>query len=69
MEEQENISQEQQPAKKSSAALIITGIVVALIALVVAVLGYHFLYAKPLIQENEELKEGTIDNFNAFSTI
>lgn len=57
MEEQENISQEQQPAKKSSAALIITGIVVALIALVVAVLGYHFLYAKPLIQENEELKE------------
>ena len=57
MEEQENISQEQQPAKKSSAALIITGIVVALIALVIAVLGYHFLYAKPLIQENEELKE------------
>lgn len=57
MEEQENISQEQQPAKKSSATLIITGIVVALIALVVAVLGYHFLYAKPLIQENEELKE------------
>lgn len=57
MEEQENISQEQQPAKKSSAALIITGIVVALIALVVAVLGYHFLYAKQLIQENEELKE------------
>ena len=57
MEEQENISQEQQPAKKSSAGLIITGIVVALIALVVAVLGYHFLYAKPLIQENEELKE------------
>lgn len=57
MEEQENISQEQQPAKKSSAALIITGIIVALIALVVAVLGYHFLYAKPLIQENEELKE------------
>ena len=57
MEEQENMSQEQQPAKKSSAALIITGIVVALIALVVAVLGYHFLYAKPLIQENEELKE------------
>ena len=60
MEEQENMSQEQQPAqpaKKSSAGLIITGIVVALIALVVAVLGYHFLYAKPLIQENEELKE------------
>lgn len=60
MEEQENISQEQQPAqttKKSSAGLIITGIAVALIALVVAVLGYHFLYAKPLIQENEELKE------------
>ena len=60
MEEQENMSQEQQPAqpaKKSSAGLIITGIVVALVALVVAVLGYHFLYAKPLIQENEELKE------------
>jgi hypothetical protein len=60
MEEQENMSQEQQPAqpaKKSSAGLSITGIVMALIALVVAVLGYHFLYAKPLIQENEELKE------------
>jgi hypothetical protein len=60
MEEQENIGQEQQlamPQKKSNAGLIITGIAVALVAIVVAVLGYHYLYAKPLIQENEELKE------------
>ena len=60
MEEQENIGQEQQsamPTKKGSTGLIITGIIVALIAIVVAILGYHYLYAKPLIQENEELKE------------
>ena len=56
MDEQTNIQEEVQ-AKKSSTGLIILGIVVALIAIAAAVLSYHFLYAKPLIQENEELKE------------
>ena len=56
MDEQTNIQEEVQ-AKESSTGLIILGIVVALIAIAAAVLSYHFLYAKPLIQENEELKE------------
>ncbi|MBR1667468.1 MAG: hypothetical protein IJ693_04200 [Bacteroidaceae bacterium] len=37
--------------------LIVLGVVVALVAIAVAVLIYHQLYAKPLLQENEELKE------------
>ena len=56
MDEQTNIQEEVQ-AKESSTGLIILGIVVALIAIAAAVLSYHFLYAQPLIQENEELKE------------
>lgn len=56
MEEQTNISAEQQP-KKGSIGLIVLGIVVALIAIAAAVLCYHYLYTKPLMQENEELKE------------
>lgn len=61
MEETLNKETEQetlQPQKKKGAAgLIVLGVVVALVAIVVAVLGYHYLYAKPLLQENEELKE------------
>lgn len=56
MEEQTNIQEEAHP-KKSTTGPIILGIVVALIAIAAAVLGYHYLYAQPLIQENEELKE------------
>ena len=33
------------------------GILVALIAIAAAVLGYHYFYTKPLLEENEELKE------------
>ena len=60
MEEMQNIEQKQEvqePQKKSYAGLIILGIVVALIAIAAAVVGYHHFYTKPLMQENEELKE------------
>lgn len=43
--------------RKNHTGLIVLGILVALIAIAAAVLSYHFLYAKPLLQENEELKE------------
>ena len=44
-------------SKKNATRLIILGILVALIALAAAVLGYHYFYTKPLLEENEELKE------------
>lgn len=44
-------------SKKNATRLIILGILVALIAIAVAVLGYHYFYTKPLLEENEELKE------------
>ena len=51
----------EQPSKghstKKTTGLIILGIVVALIAIAAALLGYHYLYAQPLMQENEELRE------------
>ncbi len=57
MEEQTNIQEEIQEQKKSNTLLIAIGIVVALIAIAVAVLTYHQFFTKPLLQENEELKE------------
>ncbi|MBQ6965104.1 MAG: hypothetical protein IJP82_05375 [Bacteroidaceae bacterium] len=56
MEEQTNRQAEQGP-KQSATRLIILGIAVALIAITAGVLLYHYLYTKPLMQENEELKE------------
>lgn len=56
MDEQTNIQTEQQ-AKKHNTLLIIIGVVVALIAIAAAVLTYHHFYTKPLLQENEDLKE------------
>ncbi len=56
MDEQTNIQSEQQ-GKKHSTLLIIIGVVVALIAIAAAVLTYHHFYTKPLLQENEDLKE------------
>jgi hypothetical protein len=56
MDEQTNI-QEQQPSKQGTTKLIIIGILVALIAIAAAVLVYHHLYTKPLLAENEDLKE------------
>ena len=50
-------SEVQTPEKKSGAGLIALGVVVALVAIVAAVVGYHYLYAQPLLKENEELKE------------
>lgn len=44
-------------SKKNATRLIILGIWVALIAIAAAVLGYHYFYTKPLLEENEELKE------------
>lgn len=57
MEEQTNIQEEIQEQKKSNTLLIAIGIVVALIVIAVAVLTYHQFFTKPLLQENEELKE------------
>ena len=56
MDEQTNIQTEQQ-GKKHSTLLIIIGVVVALIAIAAAVLTYHHFYTKPLLQENDDLKE------------
>lgn len=56
MDEQTNIQTEQQ-GKKHSTLLIIIGVVVALIAIAAALLTYHHFYTKPLLQENEDLKE------------
>lgn len=56
MDEQTNIQTEQQ-GKKHSTLLIIIGVVVTLIAIAAAVLTYHHFYTKPLLQENEDLKE------------
>ncbi len=56
MDEQTNIQTEQQ-GKKHSTLLLIIGVVVALIAIAAAVLTYHHFYTKPLLQENEDLKE------------
>lgn len=50
-------SEVQTPEKNSGAGLIALGVVVALVAIVAAVVGYHYLYAQPLLKENEELKE------------
>lgn len=47
----------QESHRKSSIGLIVLGVVVALVAIAVAVLIYHHFYTKPLMQENEELKE------------
>lgn len=44
-------------SKKNATRLIILGILAALIAIAAAVLGYHYFYTKPLLEENEELKE------------
>ena len=44
-------------SKKSPMRLIVLGVVVAIIAIVAAVLVYHHFYTKPLLQENEDLKE------------
>lgn len=44
-------------SKKNATRLIILGILVALFAIAAAVLGYHYFYTKPLLEENEELKE------------
>lgn len=44
-------------SKKNATRLIILGILVALIAIAAAMLGYHYFYTKPLLEENEELKE------------
>ena len=57
MEEIQNTEREQEAARKSYTGLIVLGIVVALIAIGAAVLGYHNLYTKPLQEENEDLKE------------
>ena len=57
MEEQTNIQEEIQEQKKSHTLLIVLGIVVGLIAIAAAVLTYHQFYTKPLMEENEELKE------------
>ena len=57
MEEQTNIQEEIQEEKKSNTLLITIGIVLTLIAIAVAVLTYHQFYTKPLLEENEELKE------------
>ena len=57
MDEQTNNIQEQQPSKQGNTKLIIIGILVALIAIAAAVLVYHQLYTKPLLAENEDLKE------------
>ena len=43
--------------KKSPIGLIALGILVVLIAIAAAVLVYHHLYTKPLLAENEDLKE------------
>ena len=57
MDEQTNNIQELQPSKQGNTKLIIIGILVALIAIAAAVLVYHQLYTKPLLAENEDLKE------------
>ena len=56
MEEQNNIPTEQQ-SQKGSIGLIILGVVVALIAIAAAVLIYHQVYTKPIMEENEDLRE------------
>lgn len=55
MEEQNN-TQTTQSEQRSHTSLIV-GIAVVAIAIIVAVVGYYYLYARPLLQENEELKE------------
>ncbi|MBQ9666117.1 MAG: hypothetical protein IJV33_06570 [Bacteroidaceae bacterium] len=49
--------QTEKQQKKNNIGMIAAGVVVALVAIAAAVLIYHQLYAKPLMQENEELKE------------
>ena len=49
--------QTEKQQKKNNIDLIAASVVVALVAIAAAVLIYHQLYAKPLMQENEELKE------------
>ncbi|MBP5375712.1 MAG: hypothetical protein J6Y38_05195 [Bacteroidaceae bacterium] len=56
MDEQTNVQAERQ-AKKNNILLIVIGVVLALIAIAAAVLTYHQFYTKPLLQENEDLKE------------
>lgn len=60
MEEQTQTNMEQQPeqaTKKGAIKLIILGVVVALIAIAAAILVYHNLFTKPLMEENNDLKE------------
>ena len=49
--------QEERPSKKGSVILIILGILLALVAIATAVLIYHQVYTKPLMDENADLKE------------
>lgn len=55
MEENQHIQEQEQ--KRGTTKLMVIGIAAALVAIVIAVACYHYLYAKPLAQENEELKE------------
>lgn len=60
MEEQTQTNMEQQPeqtTQKGTTKLILLGVVVALIAIAAALLVYHNLYTKPLLEENNDLKE------------
>ena len=60
MEEQTQTNMEQQPeqaTKNGAIKLIILGVVVALIAIAAAILVYHNLFTKPLMEENNDLKE------------
>ena len=62
MDEQTNIQEKQSqglPPQKGGGLgkVVIIGILVALIAIAAAILIYHHLYTKPLLAENEDLKE------------
>ena len=62
MDEQTNIQENQSqglPPQKGGGLgkVVIIGILVALIAIAAAILIYHHLYTKPLLAENEDLKE------------
>jgi len=59
MEEQTqtNMEQPDQATQKGATKLIILGVVVVLIAIAAALLVYHNLYTKPLLEENNDLKE------------
>ena len=56
MEEHNNIQTEKQ-SKRGRIGLSILGVVVALIAIAAAVLIYHQMFTKPIMEENEDLRE------------